>query len=97
MKTTIVYKGVDHYLAEVDPGGVTLKTISGNKIHRQQVASDDHDAPTRYAFTDWVSLPMKEFGQVLRENGFDREGAQTLFNTYWETLEELRIAHNKLI
>ena len=94
MKTTIVYKGVDHYLAEVDPGSVTLKTVSGNKIHRQQVASDDYDAPTRYAFTDWVSLTLPEFGQVLRENGFDRKSATALFDAYWETLEELRIAHN---
>ena len=88
MKTTINYKGFDHYLSEVDPGSVTLKTISGNKIHRQHVASDDHDAPTRYAFTDWVSLPMKEFGQVLRENGFDRKSAAALFDAFFETHKE---------
>ena len=94
MKTTINYKGFDHYLAEVDPGSVTLRTVSGNKIHRQQVTSDDLDAPTRYAFTDWVSLTLPEFGEVLRENGFDRKSAAALFDAYWETLEELRIAYN---
>jgi len=88
MKTTIVYKGVDHYLAEVDPGSVTLKTISGNKVHRQQVTSDDYDAPVRYTFTDWVSLTLPEFGQVLRENGFDRKSAAALFDVFFETHKE---------
>lgn len=97
MKTTINYKGFDHYLSEVDPGSVTLKTVSGNKVHRQQVTSDDYEAPVRYAFTDWVSLTLPEFGKVLRENGFNREDAKALFDTYWETLEGLRIAYNDSI
>ena len=88
MKTTIVYKGVDHYLAEVDPGSVTLKTITGNKVHRQHVASDDYGAPVRYTFTDWVSLTLPEFGEVLRENGFDRKSAAALFDAFFETHKE---------
>ena len=95
MKTTIVYKGVDHYLAEVDPGSVTLRTVSGDKVHRQHVAGTGHEGdPDEYGYTDWVSLTLPEFGQVLRENGFDRKSAAALFDAYWETLEELRIAHN---
>ena len=89
MKTTIVYKGINHYLSEVDPGSVTLKTVSGDKVHRQHVAGTGHEGdPDEYGYTDWVSLALPEFGQVLRENGFDRKSAAALFDVFFETHKE---------
>lgn len=85
MRTTIIYKGFVHYVSEVDPGGVTLKTVSGNSVHRHQIArSDPEEEPVRYIFTDWVTFTLPEFGEILRENGFTREDAKNLFDKVWD-------------
>lgn len=87
MHTTILYKDHDHYILWVDFDGVTMRTTSGVTIHHKRI-SDDPDGRPRTIITDLITLPLPEFGDLLRRNGYNREDIEVIVRTFWNRIWE---------
>ena len=87
MHTTILYKNYDHYIVWVDFDGVTMKTTSGATIHHRRI-TDGQNGNSRIITTDLVAIPLQEFGDLLRRNGYNREDVEIIVKTFWNRIWE---------